>query len=93
MDSDSPVTNNYFDNAYVTTQYCENITKVLWSLEEYTIAFTHNSSEIDVRTIQDWTAPDEEINYDEEEEDDEYGGKTTITDAMSNNGSTTEFDL
>jgi len=34
MDSDSPVTNNFFDNAYVNTYYCENITKVLWSLEE-----------------------------------------------------------
>jgi len=52
MDSDSPVTDNFFDNAYVETKYCQNITKVFWGLEEYNIAFTHNSSEIDIKTVQ-----------------------------------------
>lgn len=87
MEADSPVVNNFFDNAYVETKYCQDIEKVFWGIEEQTIAFTHSSSEIDKNIIQEWTNPDGDEEDSEEEpfddSDDENNAKTTNTDVLS----------
>lgn len=87
MEADSPVVNNFFDNAYVETKYCQDIEKVFWGIEEQTIAFTHSSSEIDKNIIQEWTNPDGDEEDSEEEpfddSDDENNAKTTNTHVLS----------